>query len=452
MMLSCFFACTTFVLAYLSHAPISPAKAAWIMLLVTIITRIHHQKGWRRIYVFSLHIGGFLLASSWLFHSYYRIETHFLHFAWIEEFLGLERGGGEWLGLILMLFGIGILWFLGTRLGTQPTDRTTISHRFDLGLACFLALLLIKLIIAVKEGVVPFPHPTIKAIVTYIIFGLFSMGLVHIRRDPQTAGTSYLKGIGIVMSFTTIALVLGGGLVILFLADLQILAQTGADLLKTTVKPLEDILIALSNIFFTSGILLKTGEESTGDYFVTIDRSGGDLGILHYLFIGIFSAIVLMMAAYIIYDLLKWLFRLIKWLFRKTAGGKGERNFWNLLLSGVLAVKRTLSILWAEIFHPPDTSVTTERIYRHLLRWGQFSGLKHMASETPKEYGIRLEYRFPRVEKEFRLIINLHDEALYGCLSPNSHQIARTKFALKKIRNPLLWLARIKSLCFQNRF
>jgi hypothetical protein len=452
MMLSCFFTCTAFVLACLAQAPFSLARATGILVLAMIITYIHYQRGWRRIHIFGIHTGGFLLAIVWLCHSYYGIETQFWQLAWIKDFVILKRGLVGWLSLILILLGVGILWFLGNRLCTQPTDRTTISHRYDIGLACFLILLLIKLVIAAKGGMLPYTHSSTKAMMAYFIFGIFTMGLVRLRIDSPTTGATYFNGIGIVMSFTTIALMLGGGLVILFLPELQIIAGKGSSLLKTLATPVEQILITLLHIFFTSGIRCKAWEEPTGDALVSINRSGGELGILHYLFIGIFGVILLMMAAYIIYDLLKWISALIKWLFSVKTKEKSKRSPWRLLLSSIHATKRILSILWSRIFHPPDTSITAEIFYRHLIRWGRFSGLNHAASETPREYGIRLGYRFPRIAKEFRHIINLHDEALYGCISPNKHQISRARFALRKIRSPLLWPNRIRSLCFQKRF
>ena len=131
---------------------------------------------------------------------------------------------------------------------------------------------------------------------------------------------------------------------------------------------------------------------------------------------------------------------------------KDRKGIWELLLSFILDVKRVLSTLWAKIFHPPDTSCVAERFFRRLLRWGRFCGLHHFVSETPKEYGIRLGLRFPQIKEEIRLIILLHDEAIYGCISPDGYQISRARLALKRIRNPLLWFARIKSLCFHNRF
>lgn len=452
MMLSCFYTCTAFILACLSQTPVSVSEAAGILALAMLVTHSHHQRGWVRIHVLGIHIVGFIFSALWLSHRYYGIEVHFWRLGWVREFFTIERSAAGWLVLISILFFVWVLWFLGRRLSTKPTDRNTINHRFDIGLAFFLALLLIKLLIAVKVGVVPVAHSSTKVIMAFIILGLFSMGLVRTHSESQTTGASYFKGAGIVMSFTAITLMLGGGLFILFLPELQTLAETGADLLKTVARPMEQILIALSRFFLEGGIRRKFAKEPTGDSLPTINRSGGEFGILHYLFIGITITILLAMAGFILYRLLKWFFSKIKWLFLETVEEKDKKGIWELLLSCILAAKRVLSILWAKIFHPPDTSCAAEKFYSRLLRWGRFSGLHHTVSETPKEYGIRLGHRFPRIEKEIRLIIHLHDEAVYGCILPDRNQISRTRLALRRIRNPFLWFARIKSLCFYDRF
>jgi len=146
------------------------------------------------------------------------------------------------------------------------------------------------------------------------------------------------------------------------------------------------------------------------------------------------------------------LYRLLKWLFSKTVAEKEKKGRWERLLMVIDAVKRLLSILRIKFFKIPDTSGAAEEFYKRLLRWGRFSGLHHAVTETPREYGIRLGHRFPRIENEVGLIIHMHDEAVYGCIFPDGHQISRARLALRRIRHPLLWFTRIKSLCFHNRF
>ncbi len=441
MMLICFYTCAAYILACLSHPPVSVSEAAGVLVLATLITYCCHQKGWRRIHVFSIHVAGFLFSALWLCHCYFGIESDFWRLGWVPDFLTLERGAAGWFALISILMCVWILWILGRRLHTKPTDRTIIIQRFDTGLACLLALLLIKLLVAMKGAVVPVAHSSTKAIMIYIIIGLFSVGFV--RSESQTASVSYFKGAGIVMSFAAITLILGGGLFILFQSELQALAVTGADLLKIAAKPMERILIALSRYSLESGIRRIFEEVPPGENLTAINRSGGELGLLHYLFIGFTITILLAMGGFILY-------RLLKWFFSETEEQKNKKGMWEFLISCILTAKRILSSLWANFSHPQDTSCAAEKLYRRLLRWGRLSGLHHVAFETPKEYGIRLGHRFPQIEKEIRLIIHVHDEAIYGCISHDGHQIFLTRRALRKIRNPLLWFARIKSFCIHN--
>ena len=364
----------------------------------------------------------------------------------------LERPAAGWFVLILILFCISILWFCGIRLVTKPTDQTTISHRFDSGLGFLLLLLVIKLVIATKGVSIPLEHSATRPIISFIILGLFSLGIVRNSSLSQVGGITYFKGIGIAMTFTFMILMLGGGVFILFLPEFQSLAETSADLLENLKKPMEQFVIFMSSVYLESGFRRKSEPQLTGDYLPTIDKSGGELGILHYLFIGISIVILLSVIGFILYRLIKWLLSKIKWLFSETVEEREKRGIWELLLSCILAARWFLSTLWIKIFYPPDTSFAAEKYYRRLLRWGRISGLRHAVFETPKEYGIRLGHLFPQIEKEIRLIVDLHDEAVYGGISPDKHQLSRARLAFRRIRNPLLWFARVKSLCFQNRF
>jgi hypothetical protein len=452
MTLSCFYACTSFILASLSHKPVSVFEAAAILFLAVIITHIHNHRGWRRIYVAGLHLLGLLFSALGLYHSYYRLESPFWSIRWILEFFMLERTVMGWLGLVVILLCVWILWFCGIRLWAKPTNQTTLNHRFDRGLAFLLSLLLIKLLIVVKGASMPMEHSSIKSFFSFMILGLFSMGFVRTRDRSRAGGVTYLKGAGVVFSFAAVTLVLGGGLFILFLPGLQTLAEASYGLLGSVTRPLEWFVVLLSGFFLEMGIRRKFLEEPSGEILPGIDRSGGELGILHYLFIGIAMAILLFMAGVILSYLLKWLFSMIKWLFSETVEEKEKKGLWERLLIYFDTVKGFFSILWIKIFKTADISCTAETFYKSLLRWGRFSGLHHAVTETPKEYGIRLGHRFPRIENEIDLIIHMHDEAVYGCLPPDGRKISRARLAMRRIRNPLLWVDRIKSLCFQNRF
>jgi hypothetical protein len=395
---------------------------------------------------------GLLFSSLGLCHSYYRLESRFWSVRWVLEFFMLERALTGWLVLVVILFCVWILWFCGIRLWAKPTDKTLLNHRFDLGLAFLFSLLLIKLIIAVKGASMTMEHSSTKSFISFIILGLFSMGFFQTRSRSRTGGVTYLKGAGVVFSFAAVTLILGGGLFILFLPELQNLAEASYGLLGNVTRPLEWFMVLLSGFFLEMGIRRKFLEEPSGEPLPGIDRSGGELGILHYLFIGVAMTIMLFMAGLMLYYLIKWLFSMIKWLFSETVKEKEKKGLWEHLLMYFDTVKNLFSFLWVKMFKTPDISWKAEACNKRLLRWGRFSGVHHAVTETPKEYGIRLGHQFPRIQNEIDLIIHIHDEAVYGCLRPGGRQISRARLAMRRIRNPLLWFARIKSLCFQDRF
>ena len=453
MMLSCFYACTSFIFTSILQKPFPLPEAAAILFLATIITCVLNQQGWRRIYVIALHLLGLLCSSFWLSHRYYKLEFPFWRLSWVPEFFLLDRAIADWFTLILILLCVWILWFGGIRLWTKPTEQTIISHRFDLGLAFLFFLLLIKLVIVVKGGSISIESSSTESLISFILLGLFSMGLVRTKSAFQEEAVTYVKGAGVVLSFMFITLMLGGGLFILFLPTLQTVAEAGSNLLGTMKESIGQILIAFAFSSFRPG---QFGDKAPELPF--INRYGGDIETIHYLFIGLAFVILLFMVGIILplfltwfFAKLKWLILKLKWFFAKTEEEKDKQGIWKLLLWVIYYVMNLFFTLWIKILSSSDTSRTAEYVYKLLLRWGRLSGLKHTVSETPKEYGIRLGNRFPQIEKEIKLIIHLHDEAIYGCILPDDHQISRTRLALRRIRSPLLWFTRIKSLCFQNR-
>ena len=397
------------------------------------------------MYVACIHSGGIILSALWFWHRYYGIEAPFWRLGWVREFWQVERNIEEWLVIITLVLCTWVLWSLGRRLGVNPTDQTTVSQRFDTGLAFLLALLLIKLLIAVKSSAVPVAHSSTEAIISFMILGLFSMGFVRTLRKNQPPGTAYFKGAGIVLSFTAIILMLGGGLIVLFLPELKTIAGVSADLLKTATAPLGPVVIALIRFIFGGSYKSSPFPSPEKDGLPPIIAPlGVEPGFLHYLFMGLAVAALLGAAVFVLYHFLGWVF---KWLFSTTEESK-RTGIWKYLWSCLHAAKRIIATLWAKFFHPPAASLAVETFYKRLLRWGRFSGLPHVDSETPREYGVRLGQRFPQIEQEIGIIIHLHNETLYGCLPPDGRQVSLAMSGLKRIRYPSLWFVRLKSILF----
>ena len=85
------------------------------------------------------------------------------------------------------------------------------------------------------------------------------------------------------------------------------------------------------------------------------------------------------------------------------------------------------------------------QIYTALLRWGNIGGLKHERNETPLEYSDRLGSTFPRSQSEITLIVNLFQKETYTEQVVDKEQFYEAQSALKRLRSPLLWLARLYS-------
>jgi hypothetical protein len=88
-------------------------------------------------------------------------------------------------------------------------------------------------------------------------------------------------------------------------------------------------------------------------------------------------------------------------------------------------------------------------IYRTLLRWGRRSGLPHFSSETPNEYGQRLDHRFPSLKGEIDLIIETFNQEFFGGISLNKEQLAKSLSAWRRLRSPLHWPYRLKTCLLQ---
>ena len=451
MMISCFYACTDFILAGISQKPIHATQAAMILFFAAILTGIHRQRGWRPIYIAGLHLAGWVFASLWLCHRYYNLQSSFRHPGWILDFFMLDRAVTGWLFLILLLFCVCFLWFCGIRLWVRPTDQETISHRFDIGLACFLALGLIKLLINVKGGTLPLAQSSMIPLIVFMIAGLFSMGFVRTRGASQTGAANGFRGAGVVLGFTFMILLTGGGLFFFSSPKLQTVAEAGGGLLGTLAEPIEQMVLAMARFFLESGYRLKLGADSPTGSPPDIPAMEGPAvsTIIVHLITGLTIAILLATLGFLLYVLLKWL---SERLFAKTMKAEDRQGIWALLRLYADAIKRLFISILSRMHLIADTSCAADKFYQRLLRWGRLSGLNHDVAETPKEYGIRLGHRFPQLKKEIRLIIFLHDEAIYGGIAPDSHQISTAKLALKRLRNPLLWFSRIKSFCFQNRY
>ncbi|MBN2032954.1 MAG: hypothetical protein JW836_06725, partial [Deltaproteobacteria bacterium] len=290
MLLSWVYAWASLIMPMLGHRPFPLPEGALVLAVVTMITLLHRGRGWRIISIIAIHAVGFLLAALRIIYVHFEWSYPFWSPEWVVTLLSQQGSVLEWMITLLIIFWAAVLWIGGTKIACKPADLFAISSRFDLGAALFLLLLLIQLLM-VGKGVNLNPDCNCESsFLAFFVLGLLGMGM---SRYGDSAGRSHFtayRGIGVILSFVFFVVLLGGGLVILFLPALIGAAELGHDLLKTVAEPLLPVLVTVLRFILVKGCrgardeLPSAKPEVAGPNF-SLDGGSGGGGILEVIMI-----------------------------------------------------------------------------------------------------------------------------------------------------------------------
>jgi len=190
-----------------------------------------------------------------------------------------------------------------------------------------------------------------------------------------------------------------------------------------------------------------SGTEETGHGGPPLDSGwwAGPIGeALRYIAIGLGGLIALMLVV-----LLVWL--LFRWLFSRTSRDRRIDVRFDIrhVFSQLIALLRTFFVSCRTVIgnliglmrHREKGAV---QLYTALLRWGRRSGVPRLASETPREYGLRLKRRFPAVAREVASIIEAFNQTVYGGIVLKDRRLALAQAAWRSLRSPFYWVQRLK--------
>jgi len=273
------------------------------------------------------------------------------------------------------------------------------------------------------------------------------MGLT--RSTGHGQHKTYVAGyyaVGVLASFTIGTLIIGTAAVMFFLPYLKMASVVGYDLMQKAAGPLGPIVIAVIRFIFghadwasrVSDVSPSLGTAEpvvTGPWMLMVQKImmwGG--GIL-LATMGTAIAGVVLWYAY-------------RWLFLKRIGAEQFVDPWSLL-SWWKQIKAFLNNcrLWILRSRAKRSAL---QFYAALRRWGQHSGFRQNANETPMEYGRRLAHQFPQLKSEITLIIEMLHREVYGETSLHSQQIKKVRLAWKTLHSPVKWPMRIKSMLTKN--
>jgi hypothetical protein len=447
MELSWLYAWATFLMTSIVHRPFPLPEAIGTSLLAAALSRVVRGMGLRVIWVLGLQILGFLLAASRIVYTFYYPAYPYFGKGWLAEFLIRTRDPMAWLILVIVLIFALLFWLGGVTLARRSTAYFTICGRFDLGVAAFFCLLLVKFLLLVKGGIdVKDPSPELL-LFPFFIFSLLAIGLARNSSSVRRDFLAGYRGVGVLVSFTMVVLAFGAGLVLLFMPYLSAAAEAGYGVLKSAAEPLSPILVrVLRFIFFGS----RLPQESSSSSYEPEPISSGEsswwsevvVKVLEWGLLGLGALMGIILCA-----LGAWY--LLRWLFSRTSKKERKHIHWQLALLwaqrlwAALAMGLQRAVQWLKGYRD------AVQIYRALRKWGRRSGLPHLLSETPVEYGSRLRMQFPSLTGEIGGIVEAFNLVVYGEVALDDDQMTLVKLFWRRLRSPRYWPARVKSWFLQ---
>jgi hypothetical protein len=450
MELTWLYAWATFLMTSIVHRPFPLPEALGTFVLAAGLILLVQGRGWRVILILGLQVIGFLMAASRIVHLFYYGSYPFFGQSWLVEFLGTQRDHLEWLILVIILFIALMLWLGGVMLARRSTAYLAICTRFDLGVAALACLLLIKFLLLVKGGI-EVQDPTSELLLfPFFVFSLLAIGMARNQSSAQRDFLAGYKGVGVLASFTVVVLAFSTALVLLFMPYLSAAAEAGYGVLKSAAGPLSPILVSvLRFLFFRARLRQEPAAHSPGGDGAEFVSSGESSWLIELVekvlgwgLLGLGVLIGLILCA-----IGTWY--LVRWLFSRTPRSERGQFRWNLVLLWAQRLGAALHMVWRKLVRGLKGHRDAVQLYRALLRWGRRSGLPHLLSETPAEYGSRLGKQFPSLSGEIEGIVGAFTLMVYGEVTLDDEQMIMAKLSWKRLRSPRYWPARLRSWFFQ---
>jgi hypothetical protein len=451
MELSWLYAWASFLTISISHRPFPFLEAVTAFILSAGITLFSKEKGWRVISILSLQLLGFIFSALFILYFFNALTNPFLSYAWVVEFFLSLKGASEWLITILILFLTLPFWIGGLTLAKKPMTYFKTCSRFDLGLGAFFLLFLIKLVLLEKGGIKSEDPVSQFMIFPFFIFSLSAIGLARKQGDFQKNFLSGYQGIGVILIFVMAILIFGSGLTLFFLPSLSLVAESGYGILKIVSKPLGYIFVQVIRFLYMRNTLRSESpsllpQKGIEDFNPPAEEGWWPEFIGKIVSWGLWGALGLILL--LAFGL--GIYYLLRWLFSKTpASPKKRESLWFRILSWLKRFQDFLLPLLKRGISSTEGYKGAIQIYRTLLSWGRHSGLPHFLSETPNEYGQRLNHQFPSLKGEIDLIIEAFNLEFFGGISLHKEQLAKSLSAWRRLRSPLHWPYRLKSWLLQ---
>lgn len=419
-----------------------------IFILSALLTLYTRKKGYKYIYRLVMHC---ILISFFIFHSLDMVSKYFsgnVNQTIIETLLNGPNTFWEGLNWVIASMIIIIFHAGGICLARRELSYRNIAARFDLGITFFILTLIVA-------GAAGLPSPAIMALIyAFFIFGLPAIAIARYQQsDRKIKFLNRHRRSAPIIVFSAFTLITGSGIALLFYPHLQQAASAGQNFMVYYGRPVAD-LFARIIVFLYSRRPLINNPQTNGingqNNLDTISPGSEQAGLPEQLLFWILMAIV---AAAVIFIIIFIARIFINWLSSDPKNSQSShevppiKQFFKFL-------QKALSILWLfgtslVNFLNNQGNRKNERdpayMFLKLAAWGAKSGRPRIEIETPLEYAVSLQKKFPTLEQDISYIANIINREIYGGVVPGTGEKERLNQSWRKLHHPGFWPARFKS-------
>jgi hypothetical protein len=434
-------------LAIRRQFPFPAAVCAFLM--AAVLTQLPAGRNWRVYQRWLLQIAGFIPFALLVVHSIHYQALPFFSFEWIGQLLVDAKSIIQWFILILTLYCLWLIWRGGQILVKSSRLYFPVCMHFDKGLGLFFLLLISIAFVESRVGFYLQGRDIIYLAIAYFVFSLTAISIARNQSNVQKSFLSGYQGIGVILSISILAILLGTGTILLIYPYLYSVADSLLGATKVAAGPMESFLIKALLFLVRPGETtpqprLRRPDDSR---FTDMDNTkliDTDHPVVEAFQLiagwGIFGIIVIVVLTALFYFLIYILRLLLK---RSRYGAALPLSVgW---ISDLLRKLASLPLLvWrglASLLKGIDCAAI---VYAGMLRWGRRSGMILVRSETPAEYGNRLMNCFPGLRAEIELIVDAFNREVYGQTTIDRKTLSRLRSALRRMKRPRYWPSRIR--------
>ncbi|MCX7027477.1 MAG: DUF4129 domain-containing protein [Spirochaetes bacterium] len=306
-----------------------------------------------------------------------------------------------------VLAALAVFWLRGVWLQAQPFSHDFVVARFDEGLALFFAALILQAVARVsnpRAGELALPD---------LVFSVLALGVSR-RGSERRGGFAQPKRGTVAVAQTVVFALSAYGLASLMPALGEPAAKAAYTLGALGSRLLRWIEIFLVWLFKPRGKSLaqavEGGVRSAAESVPIVEEAHSLFSTILLWLVGTVAAvIVLILTAWLLYGLAKFLFARVP----ASAGTPPSLGLWKRFKAFLARIARALGKMSLRRGRRRNFSPALSA-YARLLSCGRAAGLPRMYSETPREFSGRLAEAYPGWAEAADIVTSCLEAEVYG--------------------------------------